>query len=382
MSIRFRQYILLPMNSDNFASWLEVDLGILENNYRLLRNWTHTPIMPIVKANAYGHGLEEVTRTLEKAGAGWCGVARIEEALILRQAGLRMNILVLGYTAPQRVQDAIRNQISLTIYDPLLIQPYALQAKTAGYVLNIQAKVDTGMGRLGIPDDEALEFIQKLKNTPEFHLQGVFTHFACADEPGKPYTVNQLEKFTTVVQNMHSAGINPDMLHSANSAAAINFPTSRFDIARIGIALYGLPPSRTTELPHGIKPVMTWKTRITSVKMLPKGHGVSYGFKYFTRKSERIGVIAAGYGDGLRRQEGNIVLLHGKKVPVVGNVCMDQCMVQLDQVPEAQVGDEVVLLGKQEKDEITATEISEKWNTINYEVICGMAARMPRHYIY
>lgn len=370
------------MNSDNFASWLEVDLGILENNYRILRSWIHTPIMPIVKANAYGHGLEEVTRTLEKAGADWCGVARIEEALILRQAGLRMNILVLGYTAPQRVQDAIRNQISLTIYDPLLIQPYSFQAKAAGYPLNIQAKIDTGMGRLGIPAENAMEFIQKLNETPEFHLQGVFTHFACADEPDKPYTEEQLSKFSRVVNSIHSLGINPDMLHSANSAAALNFPAARFDIVRMGIALYGLPPSNSTPLPPGIKPVMTWKTRITSIKELPQGHGVSYGFKYFTSKSERIGVIAAGYGDGLRRQDGNVVLVHGRRVSVIGNVCMDQCMVQLDGVPDANVGDEVVIFGKQGNDEITATEISKKWDTINYEVICGMAARMPRHYIY
>ncbi len=370
------------MNSDNFASWLEVDLRILEKNFRILQEWTHTPIMPIVKANAYGHGLEEVTRTLEKAGAGWCGVARIEEALILRQAGIRMHILVLGYTAPQRVQDAIRNQISLTIYDPLLIQPYALQAKAAGHDLNIQVKIDTGMGRLGIPVEKAMEFIQAVRTNPQFYLQGVFTHFACADEPAKPFTADQLKKFSMVVNELLSSGKKPDMLHSANSAAAINLPASRLDIIRSGIALYGLAPSKETPLPEGVKPAMAWKTRITSVKLLTAGHGVSYGFKYFTKKQERIGVIAAGYGDGLRRQEGNTVLIHGKRVPVIGNVCMDQCMVQLDQIPEAQVGNEVVLFGKQDQDEITATEISEKWNTINYEVICAMAARMPRHYIY
>jgi alanine racemase len=369
------------MNSDNFASWLEVDLGVLENNYRILRDWTQTPIMPIVKANAYGHGLEEVTRTLEKAGAEWCGVARIEEALILRESGLRMNILVLGYTAPQRVQDAIRNNISLTLYDPLLVQPYARQAKAAGHLLNIQVKIDTGMGRLGIPTEKALEFIQQVNGKTEFHLQGVFTHFACADEPLKPYTQNQLDKFVQVINSMHSSGIRTDMIHSANSAAAINYPSTRFDIIRCGIALYGLPPSKDTKLPRGIKPAMSWKTRITSVKQLPGGHGVSYGFKYFTRKPERIGVIAAGYGDGLRRQDGNIALLHGKRVTIIGNVCMDQCMVQLDHIPEANVGDEVVLFGKQGDDEISATEIAENWETINYEVICGMAARMPRHYI-
>lgn len=372
----------MRMNSDNFASWLEVDLHILEKNFHILQKWTHTPIMPIVKANAYGHGLEEVSRTLEKAGADWCGVARVEEALILRQAGIHMNILVLGYTAPQRVQDAIRNQISLTIYDPLLIQPYTLQAKAAGHDLNIQVKIDTGMGRLGIPVEKAMEFIQAVRAVPQFHLQGVFTHFACADEPAKLFTTDQLDKFSRVVHEMLSSGKKPDMLHCANSAAAINLPGSRLDIIRSGIALYGLSPSKQTPLPEGIKPAMAWKTRLISVKLLPAGHGVSYGFNYYTKKQERIGVIAAGYGDGLRWQKGNLVLIHGKRAPVIGNVCMDQSMVQLDQIPDAKVGDEVVLFGNQENDEITATEISERWHTINYEVLCGMAARMPRHYIY
>ncbi len=370
------------MELDNFATWLEIDLGTLENNYRILQETTGTPVMPVVKANAYGHGLEEVAKTLEKAGAKWCGVARIEEALLLRNAGNRMNILVLGYTAPQRVQEAILNNISLTVYDPIVVRAYAQQAASLNQPLDVQVKVDTGMGRLGIPTEKALEFILQIKALQEFHFQGIFTHFACADEPEKPYTQQQLDKFNKILKQMQSQGIRPELIHSANSAAALNFPLSRFDLVRCGLALYGLSPSYETHLPEGIKPTLSWKTRLISVKQIPSGQGISYGYQYFTKKSEKIGVIAAGYGDGLRRQMGNTVLLRGKRVPVVGIVCMDQCVLQVDHIPDARVGDEVVLIGKQGEDEITVTEVAQNWNTISYEVICGLAARIPREYIY
>jgi alanine racemase len=369
------------MELDNFATWLEIDLGVLENNFRILQKTTGTPVMPVVKANAYGHGLEEVAKTLEKAGALWCGVARIEEALILRKAGNRMNILVLGYTPPQRVQEAILNKISLTVYDPMLVQAYAHQAGSLNQLLNVQVKIDTGMGRLGIPAEKALEFICQIKELHEFHFQGIFTHFACADEPEKPYTQQQLNKFNKVLEHVKSQGLRPEFIHSANSAAALNFPSTRFDLIRCGLAIYGLTPSSETHLPEGIKPSLSWKTRLISVREIPSGQGISYGYQYFTKKTEKIGVIAAGYGDGLRRQMGNTVLLRGKRVPIVGNVCMDQCMLQLDHHPDAQIGDEVVLIGQQGENEITATEVAKNWNTINYEVICGMAARMPREYI-
>jgi alanine racemase len=339
-------------------------------------------VMPVVKANAYGHGLEEVAKSVENCGALWCGVARIEEALLLRSAGIQMNILVLGYTAPQRVPEALLNNISLTIYDPRIVEAYVQKLGPFTQKLNVQVKVDTGMGRLGIPSEKAIEFILQVKKQPQFHLQGLFTHFACADEPGKPYTQQQLEKFNSILINLQSQGVRPELIHSANSAAAINFPAARFDIVRCGLALYGLSPSIETPLPEGIKPALSWKTRLISIKHFSTGSGLSYGYKYFTKKTEKIGVIAAGYGDGLRRQIGNTVLLRGKRVPIIGSVCMDQCIVQIDDIPDAQVGDEVVLIGNQERDEITATEIAKEWNTISYEVICGMAARMPREFIH
>lgn len=374
-------FILMFMNFDNFTTWLEINLRTLTENYRILTTIAGKPVMPVIKANAYGHGLEEVARALETAGAQWCGVARIEEALMLRNAGILMNILVLGFTPPQRIREAIINRINVTVYDFNLAQQYADAIGNSTSKLNVHVKVDTGMGRLGIPTHQVLEFLKFIKEKHEFDVQGLFTHFACADEPEKPYTLEQLNKFSEIVKEVEHQGLRPALIHAANSAATLNFPDSRFDMVRCGLALFGLSPSPETKFPESLQPTLSWKTRLVSIKNLPSGHGVSYGFRYFTQKQERIGVIAAGYADGLRRRLGNHVLLQGRRVPVIGNICMDQCMLQLDKVPEAREGDEVVLIGKQGNMQITATEIAKEWGTISYEVVCGMAARMPREYI-
>lgn len=369
------------MANENYGTWLEIDLRVLENNFKILGEITRCKVMPIVKANAYGHGLEKVTQRLEKAGAKWFGVARIEEGLLLREAGIKARILVLGYTAPVRVAHAIRNDITLTVYDHQVAEQYATQAKNVKGVLRLHAKIDTGMGRLGVPSMEALPFLKLINESPHMELEGVFTHFARADEPGEADTDRQLQSFQTLLKEMDLAGIKPPLIHASNSAASLVYPKSRFDLVRVGIALYGLPPSSQVALPVGIKPALSWKTRLISLKTLPAGHGVSYGFSYYTRKEECIGVIAVGYADGLRRQPGNKVLVRGKRTNIIGNVCMDQCMLQMDDIPDAEIGDEVVLIGCQGEDEITATEIAEDWGTINYEVVCGLASRMPRVYL-
>ena len=369
------------MNSDNFGTWLEIDLATLRRNYENLSQKTGRMVMPVVKANAYGHGLEKVAACFESAGAEWLGVARIEEGLLLREAGIKARILVLGYTSPLRVAHAIKEEITLTAYDLAVAEAYALQAEKLGEKLTIHAKIDTGMGRLGIQPDKAEDFITLIESSPFMNLEGMFTHFACADEPDKPYTDEQLALFMQLVENLEKKGIRPAILHASNSAGALVYPDANFDMVRVGIALYGLPPSHEVELLPAIKPALSWKTRLISIKMLPPGHGISYGFKYFTKKEERIGVIAVGYGDGYRRRPGNQVLIRGKKVDIIGNVCMDQCMVQLDDLPEAEIGDEVVIIGEQIDEEITATDLADDWGTINYEVICGLAARMPRYYL-
>ncbi|MCD6576593.1 MAG: alanine racemase [Anaerolineaceae bacterium] len=369
------------MTLKNFGTWLEIDLSTLRNNYRLLGEISGSQVMPVIKANAYGHGLERVATALEDCGAEWFGVARIEEALMLRELGIKAKILVLGYTAPTRVSHAIKEKISLTVYDFSIAETYASQAQDLQETVNLHVKIDTGMGRLGIRAEEAAHFVQYVKDQKSLTLEGVFTHFACADEPEKDVTAKQIRQFEMILRELESENLLPEVIHAANSAGTINFPETRFNLIRAGIALYGHPPSSQTKLPDGIVSAISWKTRLISIKELPPGHGISYGHTYHTKSKERIGVIAVGYGDGLRRRPGNFVLIHGKRVPIIGNVCMDQCMVILDGVPDASIGDEVVIIGKQGNEEISATDIANDWGTINYEVLCGLAARMPRHYL-
>jgi alanine racemase len=369
------------MTSDNFGTWLEIDLQTLCSNFHQLTRTAGVKVMPIVKANAYGHGLERVALELQSAGAEWFGVARVEEALFLREIGIQSHILVLGYTPPARVAHAINNDISLTVYDCNVAKEYVTQARGMQKNVNLHVKIDTGMGRLGIMLDEASDFLKLISQSGCLNLEGVFTHFACADEPDKEITHIQIENFSHVLEEIRKNGIPVPIIHSANSAGAINFPEARFDMVRAGIALYGHPPAHATSLPSGISPAISWKTRLISIKQLPAGYGVSYGHRYHTEKEERIGVIAVGYGDGLRRRSGNQVLIRGKKVDIVGTVCMDQSMVQLDDLPDAQIGDEVVIMGRQNGAEISATDIADQWETINYEIICGLAARMPRYYL-
>ena len=374
-------FILNRMTIDNFGTWLEIDLQTLRTNYKHLTEIAGVPVMPVVKANAYGHGLERVALELQIAGAKWFGVARVEEALFLREIGISGHILVLGYTPPTRVAHAINHDISLTVYDFDVAREYVVHAKGMNQAVNLHAKIDTGMGRLGIMPAEAPHFLEFIQNSQCLNLEGIFTHFACADEPDKETTNLQINQFDHILKLIEQLDLRMPLVHSANSAGTINFPQARFDLVRAGIALYGHPPAQGTNLPAGISPAIAWKTRLISIKKLPPGHGVSYGHRYHTEQNERIGVIAVGYGDGLRRRSGNQVLIQGKRVNIVGTVCMDQCMVQLNDLPEAQIGDEVVIMGKQNGAEISATDIANEWGTINYEIICGLAARMPRYYL-
>jgi len=375
------EFILRRMNNDNYATWLEIDLNAITANYERLKQISDVPVMGVVKANAYGHGLEEIALHLQTIGAGWLGVARIEEALQLRENGVNLAIMVLGYTSHKRVKEAQKANIHLTVYDPLVAALYEKEVDPELGKLHLHAKIDTGMGRLGVPSNLALPFIEDLTRVPNFDLEGVFTHFACADEPEKEVTAQQIRRFESILGKMKEKGINPGIMHAANSAGTLNFPQSHYNMVRCGIAMYGLPPAASMRLPDGFTPALAWKTRLISIKSMSEGFGISYGHRYHTKEGERIGAIAVGYGDGMRRVNGNHVLLRGKKVPVVGSVCMDQVMINIDDVPDAQVGDEVVLMGSQNGNTLSATEIAGEWKTINYEVICGMADRIPRRYI-
>lgn len=365
---------------NDFSSWVEIDLEAIRNNVRFVADRTQTQVMAIVKSNGYGHGAVPVARAALEGGASWCGVARFEEALELRKMGLECPILLLGYTPPGRYAEAIEKRISITIWDEKQCHDLANLAKILNIPAHIHVKVDTGMSRLGIQAEQAAAFIDQITSTKGIVFEGLFTHFARADEKNTSTTDDQVRLFTHLINELTSKNEIPAIIHASNSAASFSRQDARFNMVRLGIALYGLQPSKEWELPHEIKPALTWKSVLSQVKVLSPGRGVSYGHIYHTKEDERIGTVAVGYADGFRRKNGNSVLIRGKRAPVVGRVCMDQVMVQLDEIPDAKTGDEVVLIGTQGEETISAEEIAKWWDTINYEVVCGIGPRVPRLY--
>ena len=369
------------MNTHAYSTWLEINLGIIKHNILAIAAMTQTKVMAVIKANGYGHGVLAVAKAATEVGVTWLGVARMEEALNLRKAGITANIMVLGYTPPTLIPEAVKNGIHVAIYDQEMAHTYLQSAAETGGRLKAHLKVETGMGRLGMPHENVEDFLSSFPKDAGVEITGIFTHFARADEPDVDATNRQLSIFNQLLANLRKSGLCPGLVHTANSAAVLNYPEAYFDLVRPGIAIYGLDPSPESPLPPNFKPALTWKARLTSVRMLPPGHGVSYGSIYVTSSHERIGVIPVGYGDGFRRVAGQQAIVRGKLVDVVGRVCMDQCMLQLDEVPDAQPGDEVVLLGTQGEHAITANDLAKRWGTLNYEVVCGLADRLPRVYL-
>ena len=363
-----------------YATWVEVDLKALKNNIKIIQDLTKTSIMAVVKANGYGHGFIPITKAAVEAGVSWFGVARPRMAVKIRQEGIQSNLLILGYICPERMQEMIELDVSLTIWTREHISQVELAAKSAGKNAKVHLLVDSGMGRLGCMPGEALSLAEMAQSSQLIHLEGLFSHLARADEKDPGTTRTQSEIFNQTIEELSTRDLLPEIIHMANSAGSLAHPDTRFNLIRPGIILYGLPPSSDVILPVGIKPVLSWKSVLASVKLLPPNHGVSYGHQYTTTKNELIGVVPLGYADGYRRIPGNEVLINGLKAPVVGRVCMDQCMIQLDGIPDPKVGDEVVLIGAQGDAVITADDVAHNWNTINYEVTCGIGSRVPRIY--
>ncbi len=374
-------FILSVMNSqDNYSTWVEVDLGAIEENVRYFLQSTGRQFMAVVKAEAYGHGAIQIAKTACKAGASWLGVARAGEALELRAAGIDESIFLLGSTPPARMEELIKADVSLTFWSEAQLADISRAAEKVGSRANVHLKIDTGMSRVGVKPEEATRLAQEAGRIPSVHLEGVFTHFAKADESDPASTDSQLRIFREIISSWESSGLRPPLVHCANSAAALRRPEAWYDLVRVGIAMYGLHPSNVCKLPGVVRPALTWKSSIAQVKVLPPGRGISYGHIYTTTSEERIGTVPVGYADGFRRVEGNEVLVGGKRVPVVGRVTMDQIMVQLDALPNAQPGDEVVIIGSQEAERISAEDVADRWGTINYEVTSGILKRVPRLY--
>lgn len=359
----------------------EINLGAIKGNIAYLSEKSHKGIMAVVKANAYGHGAVPVSEAALQAGASWLAVSRAEEAFELRHAGISSPILLFGCPPDESLPQLLDKDISLSVWDLEYVSRVSAVAQRLQKKAHVHLKVDSGMGRLGIFPQSAAELAQKIATMESIDFQGMFTHFACADENDLSSVESQELSFKKVIDDLQSMGIRPPFIHAANSAATLVRQLDEYDLVRPGISIYGLHPSSQCILPRNFQPALRWTTVLIQVKTLPSKHGVGYGHIYRTSRQERIGIIAAGYADGFRRVMGNQVLIHGKRVPVIGRVSMDLSAVQLDDLQDARAGDEVVIIGRQENEVITAEEVAERWGTINYEVVCGIGARVPRYYL-
>jgi alanine racemase len=363
-------------------TWVEVDLEAVASNLRQVKELVgaDVAILAVLKADAYGHGAATVARTALNNGASYCGVASVNEAVRMRHLGIDAPILVLGYTPAWLARDALRHNVTLTVYDADIARAFSRAAGDLHRTARVHVKVDTGMGRLGLLPDQVVPFVQEIRTLPGLELEGIFSHFSVADAKDLSYTSTQLARFQAVLAELAEAGVRFQFVHCANSAAMLRLPESRFGMVRLGLAMYGLQPSPSVKLPNGFRPALTWKTSIAQVKTLPKGSYVSYGNTYQTKKDERIAVIPVGYADGFRRAptRWQSVLVRGQRAPTVGTVCMDQTMINVSHIPNVRVGDEVVLIGTQGEDEISAEEVARWLGTINYEVVSEILARVPR----
>jgi alanine racemase len=368
----------------------EISLDAIDHNIGAFREHlaAGTKLLASVKANAYGHGAVEIARRAVLAGVDYLGVAFLDEALQLRAAGITSPILVLGYTPPEGYSLARDHAITVTVYRDLMLDEIA-KLPFNGNRLLVHVKIDSGMGRLGLlPGNEAESFLERAFKIPQLDVEGLYTHFARADETDKGYTLKQVERFAGVVDYVRRSGMMIPIIHSGNSATGIDLPEQTGGMLRLGISMYGLYPS--DEVDTGtvkLEPALTLKTAIVHVKSLEAGEGISYGTRYFTAGPERIGTLPIGYADGFSRLlSGKAeVLVRGRKVPVIGTICMDQCMIRLDGAEadgDTQIdpGEEVVLIGRQGDARITAEEVASRLGTLNYELTCMLAARVPRVY--
>ena len=372
-------------------TWADVSMDNLEHNYHEILS--HIPqgcrFLGVMKADAYGHGAVPVSQALADLGAGYLAVSNLEEAIQIRRAGIRTPILILGYTPPEYADSMVFMDVTQEVHS--LDYAEALQAALSGtnYILNVHLKLDTGMTRIGFFAYDAPETMAQLEavcRMPRLHVEGAFTHFSVADSRAPAdvaYTKAQYARFTAMLDGLRAAGFPVELRHCCSSGATILYPEFALDMVRPGIATYGLAPSADAAGVLDLKPMMSLHTIIAQLRDVPAGTDVSYGRTYTTPRPIRMAVLPIGYADGLSRAlSGKISFrIHGKDAPVVGRICMDMCMVDVSDIPEAAVGDEATLFGYDESGALLPCErISDALGTISYEVLCSVNKRIPRFY--
>jgi len=361
-----------------------VDLTALAHNVTQFRRVLapECEIMAVVKANAYGHGASEVSRTLLQQGIARLAVVSIDEGIALRQAGIAAPVVVLGPLFPEQIEDLFTHHLTPVVSDAALIPALARRAATLQNPYPVHLKIETGMGRLGLAADELLDLFASRRMPSCLQLEGLMTHFADADGEASDQTQHQLTIFTRVVTTLATQGIRAPLIHAANSGAAVRFPEAQFSLVRPGIMLYGyhtLPRSMQTP---DLKPVLTLKTCVAQLRTIPLGATVSYNATFVATRATRVAILPIGYADGYNRRLSNRgeVLVHGRRAKIIGLVCMDMVMADVTDIPGVAVGDEVVVIGRQGQDEITATDLATWTGTIPYEILCSIGPRVPRLY--
>ncbi|QZY55766.1 alanine racemase [Crassaminicella profunda] len=367
--------------------WAEINLDHLAHNMKEIRKVVRkdTLVTAVIKANGYGHGAVEIGETLLQNGADRFAVATLSEALELRRVYKDVPILILGYTPESNAEEIIKNKIIQTIYSLEQAKKFSEKAQELKKEVIFHIKLDTGMSRIGFqPNEGSVSIVKEIANLPNVMLEGMFTHFAVADAVDKTFTYGQYEKFIHFSNRLKTEGINIKVKHVSNSAGIIDLPEMNLDMVRAGVILYGLYPSDEVRKDViKLKPALALKAKISHVKELDQEIGISYGLKYVTDKKSKIATIPIGYADGFTRMLSGKAeaLVAGKKVPVVGRICMDQCMLDVTDVENVQVGDEVILIGTDGNNTILADDIGNLLDTINYEIVCMVGRRIPRVYI-
>lgn len=372
-------------------TWADVSLDHLSHNYEALRCTVPSScrFLGIVKADAYGHGAVPISHHLAELGAEYLAVSNLEEAIQLRRGEVRLPILILGYTPPRYVRGMVEMGISQEVHSLEYARALNEQLSGTGQRLTVHLKLDTGMGRLGFfcrEGQPVLEELLEISRMEHLLVEGMFTHFPAADSldpEDVAFTRSQFETFCSFINAMDGAHARPEICHCCNSGATILYPEYALDMIRPGIATYGIAPSRSLEGRLDLRPLMTLRSSISQIRQYPAGVSVSYGRSYVTPCPKTLAVVCIGYADGLsRRLSGRVsFLLHGIPVPVVGRICMDMCMIDITDVPEAKVGDKVTIMGAGRDGVSSVRDLAQQLNTIPYEILCDINKRIPRIYL-
>ena len=366
-------------------AWVEIDLGALSGNVKQLVKFLspRTQLMAVVKADAYGHGSVVVAKTSLEAGASWLGVATVPEGIELREDGIKAPILILGATnTPEQIQAIAHWQLQPTLCSPKQALEFSNTLETINYhsSLPVHIKLDTGMSRLGTNWQQAAEFVQLVQGLPHLEIASIYSHLATADSPDATVMTEQHRRFEEAIAQIKAKGIKIPSLHLANSAATLTDSRLHYDMVRVGLAMYGLYPATHLHNQIKLQPVLQLKARVTQVKTIAAGTGVSYGHHFIAPREMRLAVVGIGYADGVPRHLSNQmeVLIRGQRVPQIGAITMDQIMLDVSSIPDLQEGEIVTLLGKQGKEQISADDWANRLNTISWEILCGFKHRLPR----